>query len=91
MVTVTDCSVHVLHSITLGILIDSEQIGLLGLGWSVARYVAGIPVVWKDAELEDVGLLLNVCWESCWVSGYWNIAVRRCITVGGFVGLVVGI
>ncbi|KAK9199981.1 hypothetical protein WN944_015175 [Citrus x changshan-huyou] len=75
------------------ILVASAKwlIGLLGLGWSVARYVAGIPVVWKDTELEDVGLLLNVCWESCWVSGYWNIVVRRCITVEGFVGLVVGI
>ena len=73
MVTVNNCSVRVLHSITLGILIDSEQIGigLLGFGWRVAGYVAGIPVVWTDVGLEDAGLLLNVCWERCSVSG-WN-------------------
>ena len=41
MVSIKDCTVDVMHLITLGILIDFAYNGLLGLGWIVAGYMAG--------------------------------------------------
>ena len=66
MVVLKDCSIDVMHLITLGILIDSAQIMLLGIGWSVAVHMAGIKVL-----LEDVGLLhmsQTISWST--IAGY---------------------
>ena len=68
MVAIKDCTVDVMHLITLGILIDFAQIGLLGLGWIVAGYMAGSAVGrwwvagygWSIASMDGIVMLTNL-------------------------------
>lgn len=65
MVVVKDCSIDVLHLIILGILIDFGVDWVVGIGRSVALYIARIRVL-----LEDGGLL-HMIWSISWsVVGY---------------------